>query len=607
MKIADYIKNEYKKVAEKPLRERWEYFWEYYKWPVLAVVLAVVLLVQGIAGVVNKKDIVFSGFVLNSRLVPDDSEFLQGFYDYAGIDSGSQETAFYCDITLNDGNSKNDITAFQRIMAGIATKEADFVVGQAVPFRLCAYNTGKIFLDLREFFDEETLALFADRLYYIDGAVLTILDAPLGEQMDMSAVEYPDPTKPDDMEDPIPVGIDISSCEAFRSAYYLTDASLYLGVIANTPRTELALQLIEYLFRQTETVRVQDNTHCFLYFYTGNPHLLAMELFIAEDKVCPFSGSDRANFLLAAQSLGRIPRGSQNRFLLGYTKLYRIKHSVIQICDRTGNGPVGQLGNTALQINCLTAQLVFSVRHTAAPQGIGYQADSAGKQSECHSYSAGMHMYAVANQFRLHIFIFRGCADNTGFSMVNGRHGIKQVGHMGCARLNHSLCLLIGGICVGNGNSAKLRCLPGKLRSIGQFRGQVHNPNQSAAAVIQLLKGRKIRIFQVRAILRAFFLQREKGSLHLDAHDPGAAGRLFIPQFCACGKSLFQRRIGQCHRRRRKGGNAVFCQITGDGHQSFIVPVGKIRIGVAVIMHINQTGNHIGVFQVNALFLRNTF
>lgn len=248
MKIADYIKNEYKKVAEKPPKERWEYFWEYYKWPILAVILAVVLLVQGIAGVVNKKEIVFSGFVLNSRLVPDDSEFLQGFYDYAGIDSGSQEAAFYCDITLNDGNSKNDITAFQRIMASIATKETDFVIGQAVPFHLCAYNTSNIFLDLRDFFDEETLARFADRIYYIDGDILAMLDAPLGEQVDMSAVTYPDHTKPEDMKDPIPVGIDISDCEDLRSAYYLTDASLYLGIIANTPRLELALQLVEYLF-----------------------------------------------------------------------------------------------------------------------------------------------------------------------------------------------------------------------------------------------------------------------------------------------------------------------------------------------------------------------
>lgn len=248
MTILEHIKKERAKLEGKSPKERWEYFWEYYKWPVLAVVLAVVLLIQGIVSVVNKKEIVFSGFVLNSKIALDDDAFLQGFYDYAGIASDKQEAAFYSDITLGDGNSKSDITAFQRIMAGIATKETDFVVGQAISFRLCAYNTSNIFLDLRNFFDEDTLERFSDRLYYIDGAVLAILDAPLGEQVDTSALEYPDPTKPETMKDPIPVGIDISDREAFQSAYYLTDTTLYLGVIANTPRLELTLQFIEYLF-----------------------------------------------------------------------------------------------------------------------------------------------------------------------------------------------------------------------------------------------------------------------------------------------------------------------------------------------------------------------
>ncbi len=247
MTIFEYIKKEHANIKEKPKEERWSYFWDYYKWHTIAIVVAIAILIQGVVGIINRKDIVFSGILLNCMINVDDDAFLQGFYDHAGIDAKRQEAAFYTDVILTDNHNKNDITAFQRIMAGMATKDTDFVVGQPENFRLCAYNTGRIFADLREFLDEDTLNRFSDRLYYIDGAVLEKISAPVGETVDPN-LTIPDPTKPEAMEDPIPVGIDISDREAFQSAYYFPDTTLYLGIATNTPRTELTKQFINYLF-----------------------------------------------------------------------------------------------------------------------------------------------------------------------------------------------------------------------------------------------------------------------------------------------------------------------------------------------------------------------
>lgn len=247
MTILEYIKKEHANIKEKPKEERWSYFWDYYKWHVVAVVVAIAILIQGVVGIVNRKDVVFSGILLNCIISIDDDDFLQGFYDYAGIDAATQQAAFYSDITLTDKNTKNDINAFQRIMAGIATKDTDFVVGQPENFQLCAYNTSRIFMDLRMFLDESTLNTFSDRLYYIDGTVMEKLSVPAGELVDAN-IQIPDPTKPETMEDPIPVGIDVSDRKDFQSAYYFPDTTLYLGVIANTPRPELTKQFIAYLF-----------------------------------------------------------------------------------------------------------------------------------------------------------------------------------------------------------------------------------------------------------------------------------------------------------------------------------------------------------------------
>jgi hypothetical protein len=247
MTIFEHIKKQHANIKDRPKEERWQYFLDYYKWHALAVLLAIVLLIQGVVSIVNRKEVVFSGILLNCVISIDDEAFLQGFYDHTDINGKKQQAAFYTDIVLTDKNNKNDINAFQRIMAGIATKDTDFIVGQSDNFRLCAYNSSKIFMDLRTFLDEDALNKLSDRLYYIDGAVVEKLAVPVGELQDAN-ITYPDPTKPETMEDPIPVGINISDRTDFQEAYYFPNTTLYLGVIANTPRPELTKQFIAYLF-----------------------------------------------------------------------------------------------------------------------------------------------------------------------------------------------------------------------------------------------------------------------------------------------------------------------------------------------------------------------
>ena len=247
MTILEHIKKAHVSIKDKPKEERWQYFFDYYKWHAVALLLAIAILIQGVVSIVNRKEIVFSGILLNCMIRVDDDDFLQGFYDYAGVDTKRQQAAFYTDIILTDKNTKNDINAFQRIMAGVATKDTDFVVGQSENFRLCAYNTSRMLIDLRDFLDAETLEKFSDRLYYVDSAVIEKIAVPVGELADTNII-YPNPTKPETMEDPIPVGIDVSDQKDFQSAYYFPDTTLYLGVVANTPRTELTKQFIAYLF-----------------------------------------------------------------------------------------------------------------------------------------------------------------------------------------------------------------------------------------------------------------------------------------------------------------------------------------------------------------------
>ena len=247
MTIFEHIKTQHAEMKSKPPKERLQYFWDYYKWHTLILFMVAVLLIQGVVGIITRKEIVFSGVLLNCVIDVNDDAFLDGFYKHAGVNGKKQEAAFYTDITLTGKNSQADSTAFQRIMAGIATKDTDFVVGQTDSFQLCAYSTSRIFIDLREFLDEDTFEKLSGRLYYVDSAVIEKMSVPVGQIQDTS-IAIPDPFKPEEMEEPIPVGIDISDRKDFQEAYYFPNTKLYLGVASNAPRPEITKAFINYLF-----------------------------------------------------------------------------------------------------------------------------------------------------------------------------------------------------------------------------------------------------------------------------------------------------------------------------------------------------------------------
>jgi len=247
MKISEYIRKEWVNMKDKPPKERWQYFLDYYKWPAIITLLVLVFAVQTIVMVVNQKEDAISALFLNCKLGVEDDAFLEEFYDYAGVDPSKQEAAFYTDITLSENHVQHNNEVFQRIMAGISVRNTDFIAGKDEAFHLCAYHSSQMFMDLRTFLDEETLSKISDKLYYVEQEILDYLNAPPGTALDVDLSKFPDPHKPELMKKPIPVGIKISSCKAFRDAYYRDDAIVYLGVIANTPNPEITRQFIEFL------------------------------------------------------------------------------------------------------------------------------------------------------------------------------------------------------------------------------------------------------------------------------------------------------------------------------------------------------------------------
>lgn len=233
-----------------PAKEKWEFFWDYYKIQALCILLVIVLVVQCVTTVTNQKEIVFSGFCINCKISIDEDPFWAGFYETAGIDSETQTAACYSDVQIMPGQIQLNNNTVQRIIAGCAIQDVDFIAGDPYAFQVCAYTSQKLFADLREVLDEKTLEKYADRIYYIDESIIDLLNAPVGEQVEPDALEYPkDPKNPDTMKKPVPVGIDVSNRKDLQKAYYLDGTTIYVGAVRSTARPQLTKQFIEYLLK----------------------------------------------------------------------------------------------------------------------------------------------------------------------------------------------------------------------------------------------------------------------------------------------------------------------------------------------------------------------
>ena len=247
MTIKEYYRKAYKEMRDKPFKEKLEYFWEYFKWEFLIGMLVLILLIQGVVTFVSDKEDVFAGAFITALYNAEEQGFLQDYYEYTGLDTKKQEALFYTNILLKADNSVSDSNNLYGIFAKILNHELDFLAGQSEPFGICAYHTSGLLGDLRNFMDEETLARYADRLYYIDGEVLKKLETELGEEKP-KLENFPDPRKPELMEEPIPIGIDVSDLKILNGRIYKQDAVTYIGIVSNTARPEKFMEFLDFLW-----------------------------------------------------------------------------------------------------------------------------------------------------------------------------------------------------------------------------------------------------------------------------------------------------------------------------------------------------------------------
>jgi hypothetical protein len=256
MGVMDDIKAEWEKMQEKPLRERVEYFMSYYKWYVVAFVAVLAIVATTLVGSLLKKEAVLSIVMLNSTNASSDSafdDFSQRFLDIIGVDGKEFEVSITTNLTYRPEDNESletNYTTVQTLAAQTAGALTDFIAGDLQTLQNLAYSG--FFTDLSKVLSQEQMEKLSPYLCYVDMAVIEAIEKAAQAGNYELDLKIPDCKKPEEMEKPTAVLLDVSKTGWFEEIYTYTAKSTAIGVAVNAPHTQAILQLIDCLLLQQE-------------------------------------------------------------------------------------------------------------------------------------------------------------------------------------------------------------------------------------------------------------------------------------------------------------------------------------------------------------------
>lgn len=253
MAVMDEFKEEREALKNGTPKQKLAYFWYYYKWYVIISVIVIAMIVSFIHQFLDRKDPAFYTVLLNASLLDQMSseqpDFITDFAEKEGIDLNTSEITFDTSIRIiEDSMDETSVTSSQKLMVYAAANELDSMITDFTSFQ--KYANSSMFHDLRDILTEEQVQALEPYFYYVDREVVRAIESANDDLNTDYAPEYPDPLHPEDMQDPVPVGICLTGCKDLTDNYYFRGDGIVMGIYANAEHAQTAVDLAEYLLNK---------------------------------------------------------------------------------------------------------------------------------------------------------------------------------------------------------------------------------------------------------------------------------------------------------------------------------------------------------------------
>lgn len=249
MAVMDEFREVRENLKNASLKTKIEYFVDYYKWHVIIVVIVIAAISSYVYSLVTRKDIAFNATFINTMTLTEDegTAYMNDFAEVAGIDTNEYEVRLDPSMAINfeEAYSETTYANVQKVSVYIAAGEIDALATSSDIFAYYAHL--ECLEDFRNVFTEEQMEILKPYLYYVDAKVIERKNEA-AQNNEMAEIPYPDPRKPEEMEDPIPIGLFLDTAtEEFNSNFLFTSKTGMLGIACTTKRPEATISFIEYI------------------------------------------------------------------------------------------------------------------------------------------------------------------------------------------------------------------------------------------------------------------------------------------------------------------------------------------------------------------------
>ena len=257
MALRDEIKAGRKDLMENgTLKQKIAYFFDYYTLHTVIIAAVLIFATSFINQQVTKPDIVLNGLLLNvlSFEEGDPVEDLRtGFMEYIDMDTKEYDMSLNSSLMINMGDSSqqaqaNDYQASQAMMVQCAAGAVDFI---SSPLNaILDYGYGDMLVNLENVLSAEDLKKYEPYFLYVDLEVVNQKTEAIDNNQNADDIPCADPTKPEEMKNPVPVFIDVTKCEKMADIYSYSPDTLAIAVAVNAPNPDRISDLLAYLFEE---------------------------------------------------------------------------------------------------------------------------------------------------------------------------------------------------------------------------------------------------------------------------------------------------------------------------------------------------------------------
>ena len=244
MTIRESIRSHRDAVKNQSIKVKLAYFWEYYGIKTVFLLVIASILIYLFVHIIAQKEPGNVGVFFGASEKRSSEAFLDEFARFANLNLENYDVAIQLSPGIQlDGTITEEVyQTIEGFTTMVAANTVDQIAADADLFLYFSYLGFNA--DLRLFFNETQISILDESINYIDGDLLRQYQS---KEKNIDYNHFPDPKRPEDMIDPIPVGIDLSAAtDAFHNIYSFAGDDAVIGICATSERMLTAVAFIKF-------------------------------------------------------------------------------------------------------------------------------------------------------------------------------------------------------------------------------------------------------------------------------------------------------------------------------------------------------------------------